>query len=380
MVSDDAAASGSTGPPEEPPASAAPDGSSVSQPGAVAHRLVSAGRVAWAIVGLAAVVVLLALLVARLSLVVVPVVLALFPATLLSPVATWCKQRMPDALAAALALLAGLVVIGLVIGLMVPLVVAELPGLTDAAAAGIRDVARLLDEGLLGLEFGGVAGLLDAAGERVGELTGPALQAATAAVEFLVAAVLLVVVLFFLLKDGERIAGGLLAAAPEGSRARLRQVGGQAWGTLGAFFRGQLLIALVDAVAIGIGLALLRVPLALPLAVLVFFGGLFPIVGAVTAGAVAVLVALADGGIGLAVAVLVLIVAVQQLEGNVLEPLILGHVVRLHPLVVVLAVAAGAITLGVLGAFLAVPATAVVGHVVRAWRDGAGATAGAQAP
>lgn len=379
MVNDDAAASGSTGPPEEPPASAVPDGSSVSQPRGTAGRLVAAGRVAWAIVGLAAVVVLLALLVARLSLVVVPVVLALFPATLLSPVATWCKRRMPDALAAGLTLLAGLVAIGLVIGLMVPLVLAELPGLTDAAAAGIRDVARLLDEGLLGLEFGGVAGLLDAAGERVGELTGPALEAATAAVEFLVATALLVVVLFFLLKDGERVAGALLAAAPERSRPRLRQVGGQAWGILGAFFRGQLLIALVDAVAIGIGLALLRVPLALPLVVLIFFGGLFPIVGAVTAGTVAVLVALADGGLGLAAAVLVLIIAVQQLEGNVMEPLILGHVVKLHPLVVVLTVTAGAITLGVLGAFLAVPATAVAVHVVRAWRHGTGATAGVRA-
>jgi hypothetical protein len=144
--------------------------------------------------------------------------------------------------------------------------------------------------------------------------------------------------------------------------AALRRVGEQAWLTLGAFFRGQLLIALVDAVAIGIGLALLRVPLALPLAVVVFFGGLFPIVGAVTAGALAVLVALAHGGLGLGLVVLALIVGVQQLEGNVLEPFILGHVVKLHPLIVVLAVTAGAITFGVLGAFLAVPVVAVTGQ------------------
>jgi putative heme transporter len=362
-----------------PPVSPTPGGPT-GPTGGSAGRLLAAGRLAWAIVGLAAAAVLVALLLARLSVVVVPAVLALFPATLLSPLATWCKRRMPDALAAALTLAAGLATIALVIGLMVPLVMAELPGLTEAAAEGIRDVARFLEEGPLGLEFGGVAGLIDRAGEQVGQLTGPALEAATAAAEFLVATVLLVVVLFFLLKDGPRIGRGMLAAAPEHLRPRLHRVGEQAWRTLGGFFRGQLLIALVDAVAIGIGLALLRVPLALPLAVLIFFGGLFPIVGAVTAGAVAVLVALAAGGIGQASAVLVLIVAVQQLEGNVLEPLILGHVVELHPLVVVLAVAAGAITLGVLGAFLAVPVVAVTGHVVRSWRDGSDATAGVQAP
>jgi putative heme transporter len=125
----------------------------------------------------------------------------------------------------------------------------------------------------------------------------------------------------------------------------------------------------VDAAAIGIGLALLRVPLVLPLAVLVFFGGLFPIVGAITAGALAVLVALAHGGLVLGLVVLALIVAVQQLEGNVLEPLILSQVVKLPALVVVLVVTAGAITFGVLGAFLAVPVTAVAGHVVRSWRE-----------
>ena len=360
--------------PVRPAALAAPGGGAATAPSADGprQRLLVIGRVGWAIVGVAGAVVVVGFVVGRLSLVVVPVVLALFPATLLVPLSNRLKRYLPEALAAGITLLAGLAVIGLVIGLMIPLVAAEVPRLADTAGAGVAEVARFLDDGPFGLDFGGVAGLVDRARERLGdlgELAGPALDAAGAAVELVIAAVLLVVVLFFYLKGGDQIARGLLTLAPPPMRPRLRRIGEQAWQTLGAFFRGQLLIALVDAVAIGVGLALLRVPLALPLAVLVFFGGLFPIVGAVTAGVLAVLVALAHGGVVLGLAVLILIVAVQQLEGNVLEPFILSQVVKLHPLVVILAVTAGTITFGVLGAFLAVPVAAVTGHVVRILRE-----------
>lgn len=336
------------------------------------RRLLVAGRVGWAIVGVAGAAVVVGFVVGRLWVVVVPVVLAVFPATLLMPLADRLRRRVPDALAASVMLVAGLAVVGLVIGLMVPLVAVELPRLVDTAAEGVADVARFLDEGPFGLDLGGVAGIVERVREQLGdlgELVGPAVDAANAAVEVIVGALLLVVVLFFYLKDGGRIGRGLLMAVPSRLQPRMRRVGDQAWLTVGAFFRGQLLIALVDAVAIGIGLALLRVPLALPLAVVVFFGGLFPIVGAVTAGALAVLVALAHGGVGLGLVVLALIVGVQQLEGNVLEPLILSHVVKLHPLIVVLAVTAGAVTFGVLGAFLAVPVVAVTGHVLRILRE-----------
>jgi putative heme transporter len=151
--------------------------------------------------------------------------------------------------------------------------------------------------------------------------------------------------------------------APETSRPRLRRAADRSWDTLGSYFRGQLLVALVDAVFIGIGLLILGVPLAVPLAVLIFFGGLFPIVGAVTTGALAVLVALADAGLTTALIVLGLVLLVQQLESNVLEPLILGKAIDLHPIVVLLAITTGAVTLGILGAFLAVPVAAIIGRV-----------------
>jgi putative heme transporter len=334
--------------------------------------VLAAGRTGWAILGVAGVIVLTGFVLGRLSLVVTPVVLALFPATLLMPLANRLRRRMPNALAASTTLVVGLAGIAIVIGLMVPLVAAELPRLADTADSGVAELTRFLDAGPFGLDLGGAAGLVDRAREQIAdlpEIAGPALDAAAAALEVVIATVLLLVVLFFYLKDGDRIARSLSAVFPHRLQPHLRRAGGQAWHTLGAYFRGQLLIATVDAAVIGIGLALLRVPLALPLAVVIFFGGLFPIVGAVAAGALAVLVALAHGGLVLALLVLALIITVQQLEGNVLEPLILSHVVRLHPLAVVLAVTTGAITLGVLGAFLAVPAVAIAVHVIHLLRD-----------
>jgi putative heme transporter len=175
---------------------------------------------------------------------------------------------------------------------------------------------------------------------------------------------LMLVTLFFFLKDGQRLTDGVISTAPPRHRRRLTEVAQRAWDTVGSYFRGQLLVALVDAVFIGIGLLILGVPLALPLAVLIFFGGLFPIVGAVTTGALAVLVALADAGPVTALIVLGLVLLVQQLESNVLEPLILGHVISLHPLVILLAITTGAVTLGILGAFLAVPVTATIARII----------------
>nr|MBA2578793.1 AI-2E family transporter [Euzebyaceae bacterium] len=154
---------------------------------------------------------------------------------------------------------------------------------------------------------------------------------------------------------------------PRRARADAEAIGARVWFTIGAYIRGQLVIAVVDAVLIGLGLWIVGVPLALPLAVLVFFGGLFPIVGAVAAGIVAVLVALATGGLTSALIVLAIVVAVQQVEGHLLAPIVLGKATELHPVAVIAALTAGAVLLGVLGAFLAVPiaasATRAVGYL-----------------
>lgn len=346
----------------EPTSATAPD----ERP--VTARLWRAGRTGWALLGLAGALALGGYVAGRLSLLVVPVVLALFPATLLVPVADWlCRHKVPGALAALLALVGGILLIVGVIGAMVSLVVAGLPGLAESTSAGLAELEGLLQSAPFGFEIGGFSDLLAMAREQVGQagdVTATATQAAVTAVETVTRLVLMLVILFFYLKDGRRLADGLVATAPAPARGAVGEIARRSWATLRAYFRGQLLVALIDAVFIGIGLVLLGVPLAGPLAVLIFFGGLFPIVGAVTTGALAVLVALADGGLTAGLLVLALVLAVQQLEGNVFQPMILSRAIDLHPLVVLLSIATGAVVAGILGAFLAVPAAAIIARAV----------------
>jgi putative heme transporter len=331
-------------------------------------RLLHVGRGAWALVGVAVVLAILGYVASALTIVIVPVVLALFPATLLAPVADRLRRfGLPSAVAALLSLLLGLVVFFGVLAGAIALVVAQLPELLESAAEGIGQIEAWLEDDPLGIGVEGFGDLLAFAQEQLGEAGDLAGQASTAAVlafEVVAGLLLLFVVLFFYLKDGRRLRDAIVTTVPERRQPLVRESLDRSWTTLSGYVQGQLLVALVDAVAIGIGLLVLGVPLALPLAILVLFGGLFPIVGAVATGALAVLVALADGGLTTALIVLAIVVAVQQLEGNVLEPLILGRTIHLHPLVVVTSITAGAAVLGILGAFLAVPVAAIVARVV----------------
>lgn len=345
-------------------------------PRAGLERLWRAGRTAWASLGVLAIIAAVLYAAGTLSLVVVPLVLALFPATLLWPAAAWMKRHgVPGALAALASILAALLLFAAVIGAMVALVMAELPALTESAAEGVAELDEWLEQEPFGLEVGGLRELLSAAQEQIGEvgdLAPHAIAAATTAFETIAGMVLLFVVLFFYLKDGPRLSEGIISVLPEASQERVRGAAQRAWITLGAYFRWLLVVALIDAVLIGIGLFALQVPLALPLSVLVFFGGLFPIVGAVVTGAFAVLVALADAGLGVGLAVFAIVLGVQQLEGNVLQPFIQSRAIKLHALLVVLAVTAGGITLGILGAFLAVPVAATIARTLRYLREGDG--------
>jgi putative heme transporter len=325
------------------------------------------GRTSWALVGILLVAAVIGYVLSLVPLVVIPLVLALFPATLLTPVAGWLRRiGAPAALAAIVSIVLGLLLIGAVIGAMVPLVMAQAPALAESAGEGLQELEAFLEDGPLGLELG-VDEIVELAQEQLGEvgdLAPQAFTAAAAAFETIAGILLLFVVLFFYLKDGPRIGEGLASLVPQRHRDQARRLGGRSWHTLGSYFRGQLLVALVDAIGIGIGLVLLGVPLALPLAVLVFFGGLFPIVGAVVTGSLAVLVALADQGLVVGLIVLGLVLAVQQLESNVLEPVILGRAIHLHPLVILVSITAGAVVFGILGAFLAVPVAAVIAEIV----------------
>jgi putative heme transporter len=333
-----------------------------------AERLWKLGRTAWALVGVALVLALLGYAASALVIVVVPVILALFPATLLAPVADLLRRiGLPSALAALVALLFGLGVFFGILAGAIALVIAQAPELLESAAEGVGEIEAWLEDDPLGI---GVEGFADAAeflqeqlGE-VGDLAGQAGTAAVLAFEVVAGVLLMFVVLFFYLKDGRRLRDAIVTTVPAHRQPIVREGLDRSWATLSSYLQGQLLVALVDAIFIGVGLLILGVPLALPLAILVLFGGLFPIVGAVATGALAVLVALADGGLTTGLIVLGIVLLVQQLESNVLEPLILGRTIHLHPLVVLAAIAAGATVLGVLGAFLAVPVAAITALIV----------------
>jgi predicted PurR-regulated permease PerM len=182
-------------------------------------------------------------------------------------------------------------------------------------------------------------------------------------------ALLAVVLLFFLLRDGPAIIRWLLRGLSGRNRECAERAVDSGWRTLKAFVRGTAVIAAVDAIGIGIGLVVLDVPLALPLTLITFIAAFVPLVGATVAGALAVLVALATQGPTTALLVLGVVLLVQNLEGNLLEPLIMGRAVRLHPAVILVVVSAGALLGGVGGALLATPVTATTYRIVGVLRD-----------
>ncbi|MGY6499658.1 MAG: AI-2E family transporter [Acidimicrobiales bacterium] len=329
------------------------------------HRLARAGVFAWATIGLGLLLLAAIEVLDRYMLVWVPLVIALLPAALLSPVSERLKARgLPPALVAAVVVLVFL--FGFV-GLLVALgwlIANELTDIVDTLQEAYADIASWLDDAW-GISIPEIDELLSDIQDWAMDLDlgGSAQQVASMTIEAVSGILLGLVALFFFLKDGDRIAQFALDVTPARIRSDVAEIGRRLWGTIGGYFRGQIIVAAVDAVLIGLGLVLLGVPLALPLALLVFIGGLFPIVGAFTAGAVAVLIALADGGIWIALAVLVLNVVVQQAEGNLLEPLIVGRATQLHPLAILAGLTAGAVSLGILGALLAVPFLACVVRV-----------------
>jgi predicted PurR-regulated permease PerM len=201
--------------------------------------------------------------------------------------------------------------------------------------------------------------------ENQAKVTSGALSTAGTVTEIVTGAVLVLFTLIFLLHGGRGIFGFVTSIFPNSVRERVRDAGRAGFRTLTGYVRATCLVALVDAVGIGAGLAIMGVPLALPLASLVFLGAFVPLIGAVFAGGVAVIVALIAKGWVYALITLGLILAVQQLESHVLQPLVMGRAVAVHPLAVVLAITGGGVLAGIVGALLAVPVVAVLNSAIR---------------
>jgi predicted PurR-regulated permease PerM len=321
------------------------------------------GAYAWAVIGIVGVLVMLLFVIGRLTLVVIPLGIALFPAAVLTPLADRLKRAgLRDALVAAILVVGTLLVIIGLVTVLVPVVSAEIDNISESVNQGIAQLDRFLRSGPFGLPEMQLNELINRAQTQLRESgifqTETVSAIAEQATRFLTALILFVLGLFFYLKDGPFLAAWLRQQFPESVRDDASEIGQRVWTTIGSYFRGQLLVALIDATGIALGLVILRVPLALPVGVLVFFGSLFPVIGALLSGFVAVIIALATKGFGTALIVLAIVLAVQQLEGHVLQPFILGRATQLHPLAVVAGLIAGGTLIGIVGAFIAVPVIA----------------------
>ncbi|MGW4715570.1 AI-2E family transporter [Nocardia sp. NPDC004260] len=326
----------------------------------------------WAlcIVAIAAGAWVLGFLVARLWVVILPVALAIVIATVLWPPVRWLTARgLPPAAAASLAVLGFLGVLAGVIALIVPSVVDQVPELADKASAGVNQVRDWLQGPPLRIREEQLNSAVDAIVSRLqsssAQIATGVFSGVTTATSALITLFLVLVLSFFFVKDGPRFLPWLHSVSGSRGGRHLEEVLRRIWVVLGGFIRTQALVSLVDAVLIGAGLVILGVPLALVLAVITFLGGFVPMVGAFVAGALAVLVALVGNGFVTALIVLGIVVAVQQLEGNVLQPVLQSRSMQLHAVIVLLAVTAGGSLYGIVGAFLAVPVVAIAAVVLR---------------
>jgi len=299
-----------------------------------------------------------------------PVLLAILLTTVLRPPAAWLiRHKVPPALASIIVLLVG---IGAITGLFVaiaPSVVGQSQQIVDGVIAGLAQIQEWISGPPLNLGEGQIGDLVAQVTTQLQQsasaIAGGVLTGVSTIASGLLAIVLALVLTFFFVKDGPRFLPWLTSITGRTAGGHLTEVLSRMWAVLGGFIRVQALVSLIDAVFIGIGLVLLSVPLALPLAILTFLGGFIPIVGAFVAGALAVLIALVTQGFTTAVLVLILIIVVQQVEGNVLQPFLQGQSLKLHGAVVLLAVTAGGSLGGIAGAFLAVPVAAVAAVMLR---------------
>jgi putative heme transporter len=254
-----------------------------------------------------------------------------------------------------------------VFALMAPSFVTQLQALGPTVFDGIDSVLIWLEEGPIGYDRDQIEALaeqlMDSLEGQAGTIASSVGSIALAVVEGLTALVLALVLLFFFVKDGEQLIDWFTARTPDGHRDTVRAAGARGWVALSGFVRGTAAVALIDAVLIGLGLVILGVDLWLPLAVLVFFGGFVPVIGATVSGILAALVALASDGLTTALIVAAIVIAVQQIEGNLLQPTIMRRAVALHPVVILGVLTAGAVLIGIVGAFLAVPVAAVIAAV-----------------
>ncbi len=335
---------------------------------------------AWRLLLLAAAAGVAIWLIIQLKLLVIPLLIAILVSALLYPGFTWMlRHRVPKWLAIVVAVLGTLAVVTGLMWLAVWQITREWPSVQARTVTAAEEFRQYLIDGPLHFTSDQIDGFLEqgwAFLQQQAELlwTG-ALAIGSTLGHVVTGAVLAVFILLCLLADGRGIWRWTVRLFPKAAREAADGAGVAGWKTVVNYARTQLLVATIDAIGIGLGAFLLGVPLAIPVAVLVFLGAFIPFVGAVVTGALAVFLALVYNGPWIALWMLVVVLGVQQLEGHVLQPLLMGSAVKVHPLAVVLVVAGGAMIGGIPGALFAVPLAAFVNVVAvylgdRAWETG----------
>ncbi|MFC4242600.1 AI-2E family transporter [Gryllotalpicola reticulitermitis] len=309
----------------------------------------------------------------QVSLVFIPVTLALILSSAISPFMAFMRRHgIPSLLAAWIALFSIIIVIGAIVLFVVWAVERQWQDLVDSATQGITSLEGYLNN--LPANFISAKNLHDAQNAIISFLTSAqfgrgALAGVGAAAEGVTGFFLTVLTLFFFMKDGPQIWHFLTRPFQGPTYERAQRIGEKTVQVLGGYLRGTVMVAAADAIGIGVGLAICGVPLAFPLAVIVFLTAFIPIVGATAAGVLAALVALVTNGPVIAIIVIAIVVFVNQLESHLLQPQIMGHSLKLHPLTILLALAAGTIIDGIVGAIFAVPIAATAWGIISVWNE-----------
>ncbi len=329
----------------------------------------SAASWSWRLLLVAAAVAGLVWLLGTLQTIVVPVAVALLLTILLSPLRHALQRAgLPRGLAVAVSIVGLVAFVTAMVTVAGRSLVAGFTDLREQAVAGFQELMRWLSDGPLGLDSASLSGLgtqlQDALTGASSSLISGALGAATTVGHLLVGTLIALFCTIFFLLDGRTIWTWLVNLLPLRAREKVHQAGRRGLVTLAAYVRTQILVALVDGIGIGVGAAFFVPSLALPIGILVFVGSFVPIIGAILTGAVAVVVVLVSEGGVAALIMLGIVLLVQQAESHVLQPFLMGHAVSLHPVAVVLVVAAGSLAAGIVGALFAVPFAAVLNTVL----------------
>jgi predicted PurR-regulated permease PerM len=325
---------------------------------------------AWRFLVLMAAVVAVFWMFKRLEIIVVPLLVALMLSALLVPVVDWLDRRgAPRGGAVALVLLVGFAILGGILAFVVTQFIVGLPDLVNQVTRSIDSTRNWLIKGPLHLSRQQIDNAGNAAIQALQKnqekLTSGALATAATVTEIITASLLVLFTLIFFLYGGRNIWQYVTKIFPTDVRDRVRAAGAAGYGSLIGYVRATFLVALVDAAGVGTGLAIMSVPLALPLASLVFLGAFIPLIGAVVSGFLAVVVALLAKGFIYALATLGVLIGVNQLEAHILQPLVMGRAVAIHPLAVVVAISSGSVLAGIAGALLSVPAVAFFNNAIQ---------------